>query len=481
MTYPPTAEQQEVIDDFLLGHDLKIQAGAGAGKTSTLKFTAAAAGSSRGLYIAYNRPIKEEAARSFPRTVRCVTSHGLAYATIGIRYRHRINSSRLPARTVAQILGVARPLAVSETLAPLAPWQVVIHATAAAKRFCHSADRAIGAKHIPRIKGYDAEENERLAEAVAPLAQMVWEDWTDPEGRLKYDQDAYLKQYLLCSPKVEEDYVMLDEAQDANPALTGFMLDQHHVQRIAVGDSCQQLYAWRGAEDALGVLPGSELTLSQSFRFGNAIAEEANVWLGVLDAPLRLTGYDRIDSRLGQLHRPDAILCRTNAGCMGAAMALMATGTKVAVVGGGKAMKDMAYAAVDLKAGRATSHPELMAFSTWDQVVDYAENDPDGADLKPLVDLIEEHGPTRLIQAAGALSDERNAQVTVSTAHKSKGREWATVKIGSDFHAPKRNPETGELRITRALAMLAYVAVTRAREVLDCEALSWVDNLDGTV
>ena len=55
------------------------------------------------------------------------------------------------------------------------------------------------------------------------------------------------------------------------------------------------------------------LCLSQSFRFGPAIAAEANKWLQLLDAPLRLRGFDRIPSTVGPIACPDAVLCRTNA------------------------------------------------------------------------------------------------------------------------------------------------------------------------
>ena len=105
--------------------------------------------------------------------------------------------------------------------------------------------------------------------------------------------------------------------------------------------------------------------------------------------------------------------------------------------------------------------------------------DDDGADLKPMVDLIDQHGPDGVIRAVKALADEKNAQVTVSTAHKSKGREWGTVKIGDDFYPPRPDLETKKLLVPKPLAMLAYVAVTRAREVLDCGSLAWVSEVDG--
>ena len=62
----------------------------------------------------------------------------------------------------------------------------------------------------------------------------------------------------------------------------------------------------------------------------------------------------------------------------------------------------------------------------------------------------------------------------ISTAHKSKGREWNTVRIGAGFHAPAFD-ETGLQRPLRLdEARLIYVAVTRARRILDQSSLSWI-------
>jgi hypothetical protein len=482
----PTAEQQAAIDAFATGDDIVLQAGAGSGKTSTLRMLANAQPGKRGLYVAYNRAIKEDAARSFPSSVKCMTSHGLAFGTVGRRYTHRLGGSRQPANQVADILGITSPLHLGKDLAPLTRWQVARLALDAVKKFCFAADPELATRHVPRPAGYSWDQHKVLAQHVLPHAQTAWRDIVAIEGRLRFEHDHYLKIWALSEPRLNYDYLLFDEAQDANALVTGLILDQPHAQRIAVGDSSQAIYGWRGATDALATFPGKQLTLSQSFRFGPAVAEQANLWLDLLDAPLRLTGFEKISSRVEALHRPDAILTRTNAGAMAAAMRHMNNGLRVAIVGGGDAVRKMAYASIDLKAGRTTDHPELMAFTSWQQVQDYVQYEAEGSDLRPLVKLIDEHGPDAVIRAANGLVDERRAEITVSTAHKAKGREWATVQIGDDFHKPKPTETvlpSGEVRektlVRRDEAMLAYVAVTRAREVLDNAGLAWAVDIDG--
>ncbi|SOY74059.1 hypothetical protein CBM2633_P90037 [Cupriavidus taiwanensis] len=76
----PTAEQECVVEAVRAGGAVKVKAYAGAGKTSTLRMAAEARGRARGLYLAFNREIANEAARKFPQNTRCRTVHSLAYS-----------------------------------------------------------------------------------------------------------------------------------------------------------------------------------------------------------------------------------------------------------------------------------------------------------------------------------------------------------------------------------------------------------------
>ncbi|RZF02892.1 UvrD-helicase domain-containing protein [Streptomyces albidoflavus] len=479
--FKPTPEQQTAIDTFRQGTDMVIQAGAGAGKTSTLKKLAQAMPSKRGLYLAYNSSIKKEAARSFPRSVRCMTSHGIAFQAVGLKYRHRLNSARQSGTHAARLLNITRPLSTGKDRPQLAPAQIASYARETVKRFCYTDATELTTNHVPRRKGYSYDEHQALAAKILPFARRVWDDARDPNGVLRYEHDYYLKEWLLTAPRLTDyDYLLFDEAQDANAAVTRLVLQQTHAKRIAVGDSCQAIYGWRGATDALNVFPGRQLTLSKSFRFGPAVAGEANLWLDLLDAPLRIEGYDQVPSRITPNLTPDAILTRSNAGAMHEAMKQMEAGRKVALVGGGSSMIKLAEASIQLMNGEPCFHPELIAFESWEQLKDYAEQEEDGSDLIPLISLIEEHGAEGVIKAAQALTDPSSADVVVSTAHKSKGLEWDNVRIGADFaERIPREDEKGRRLIKRAEAMLIYVAVTRARLRLDAENVQWVHLLNG--
>ncbi|WP_094791824.1 3'-5' exonuclease [Streptomyces kasugaensis] len=88
--------------------------------------------------------------------------------------------------------------------------------------------------------------------------------------------------------------------------------------------------------------------------------------------------------------------------------------------------------------------------------------------------------PAALLQAVDRLVPETAAQVTVSTAHKAKGREWARVRIAPDLTPPGDADEVDARGlpvpkpVDEAEARLAYVAVTRARHHLDPIGSAWI-------
>ncbi|MGW7406823.1 UvrD-helicase domain-containing protein [Streptomyces sp. NPDC054833] len=480
--HTPTDEQAHAIRAFRDGHHLVLQAGAGTGKTSTLGLLAASTGR-RGRYLAFNKDIARDAAARFPRSVLCRTAHATAYAALGHRFVRRLNSPRQPAWRIGQALGISSPVRIGD--------REVSHKTLShtvlrtVTRFCQSADRALAAHHVPALRGLGtSDERAQLADAVMSFAGKAWTDLQNPEeGVVRFEHDHYLKMWALTEPKIEADFLFLDEAQDTNPVLERvFAAQRGHAQLVMVGDSAQAIYGWRGARDVMTGFDATHLTLTRSFRFGPLLAEQANRWLAFTDAPIRLTGTDTIPTKVGLVTCPDAVLCRTNIGAVTEVMRQLEAGRRVALARGGQTLIALALAARDLQDGRRTSHPELVLFTSWGELQDYAEHDPAGRDLQPFVELVDTHGPEAIIAAVDALTDEDNADVTVSTAHKAKGREWPKVRIADDFPPPPDTDQQDDCGrpipepVSDTDARLAYVAVTRARRQLDLGGLAWIED-----
>lgn len=468
-----TYEQTKIVEAFGEDVDIRVQAGAGSGKSSTMIELAKTKPEDSGLFIAYNRAIRDDMAARAPFNLEVNTGHQLAFSTVGRKFKHRLNGSRLPVRQTARLLG-AKAFQIGDH-PPLGEYAISRMILDMVKRFTYSADEEIRPDHVEEVKGYSPPEMQELAAILVPLARRAWADISNVDGKLRFEHDHYFKLWSLSKPKLWGDFLLLDESQDTNAAMIAVIQAQDHMQRVSVGDSAQSIYGWRGAVDAHQHLPGIEMHLTQSFRFGPAIAEEANDWLDALKAPIRLRGLESIDSEV-RGHNPDAgaVLCRSNMGCMAEALEMMDDGHKVAIVGGAKQLQDLANACIELQESGKTEHPELLAFDGWEEVREYSE-DKEGSDLKPLVAMVDRYTPKYLLARTRQFVEESAADRVVSTAHKAKGREWDHVRLGGDFH---QEPEIEDgiqqpIFISREEAMLCYVTVTRARHSLDAESLMW--------
>jgi hypothetical protein len=472
----PTIEQQAILDATATGATVAISAAAGSGKTSTLRMIAGQRPEKRMLYLAFNKAIQVEAEGSFPTNVVCKTAHSLAYREFGAPMRSRLNGPRRTAKQNAQALGITTAFGLdAETI--FEPAALATMALRTVAKFCRSADRQITASHFAPPEGLDPARAAGVSTHVVALAVKAWADLTaGPAGRLKLTHDVYLKQWQLSTPKLTGfDVILYDECQDADPCIADVVVHQDHAQLVAVGDAAQAIYGWRGAGDFLSRVDASQrMRLTQSWRFGPAVADEANVWLGVIGTDMRVVGSPHRRSRVGPLDRPDTILCRSNAGTIDALLAAADSGTKAHLVGDGTEVLALARAAERMMDGKPAGHPELVAFKDWCAVQDYAESDPSGSDLAVAVRVIERHGPAGVVRAIDSAVPAAHAELVVSTAHKAKGLEWPSIRVGTDFRQPLDKRTNQPLPIPREEAMLAYVSVTRAMDVLDTGGLAWV-------
>lgn len=469
-TFKPTEEQQRAVSLAKTGGSLAIQALAGAGKTSTLRLIAESElDRKRFAYLAFNRKIVEDGKRSFGPNVRCSTAHSMAMGQIGYSWcLDRIGATgRMPNKVMAERLGLDFPLPLGsgEATIELDPAVVagIVHRTVSA--FCQSDAEVIGRRHVPFQRGIDEpgkgyDNNRAVIAAVVPLAQRMWDDLSN-RGRMtrfRFTHSHYLKMWQLSGPVIKADTILFDEAQDANPVMMAIVEAQDHAQRIWVGDSNQTIYGWNGAVNAMELADvDAECSLTESFRFGPEIAEQANIVLERL-GDARVTGSGPAGS-VGWLERPDVFLGRTNVEVVSRALHELEQGRKVCIQGGTREIVEFAEAAADLMGGERTDHQELACFKSWDEVLAYVDTE-DGADLRLLCSMITEFGVPRILQGLRSTVDDPGmADVTLSTAHKSKGAEWDGVTLLGDF-------PIGE-DVTPPELRLMYVAATRAMKHLD--------------
>lgn len=478
---------------------LVIGAGAGTGKTYTLKqLEMVLRGNIQ--YTAFNTALVAESRVKFVKA-KCNTTHSLAFGEVGKLYSHRLNSNRVKSWQIAQMIGLGdytiqgEPYPVDSyewceavlaagyddelNLPPddfkpcpvrtlKAQW-LAGRLVDAVKRFCQSADREISGKHIWDLSGLDTQGSHKNTDAVRaylePFLKKMWADLADINGTLPFTHDCYVKIWQLGEgdkrPIIAADVILLDEGQDTAPVMLDIIAQQKHALVIIVGDDNQAIYEWRGAVNALAYFKGApRLLLSQSFRFGQSVADVANSILATLEEPtdLVMEGFSEIPTRVCEVAQPKCFLYRTNAGAIGRLMKEFEAGRKGHLIGGTKEVINFCKAALDLQTKRSTNHPELGCFANWAEVQEYVK-EPEGKDLKVMVKMIDTFGAQKIINALQNMPKEEDADVIMGTAHRSKGREWPSVQLGEDF--PTKN------RMSDAERRLLYVAATRAQEELD--------------
>ena len=483
---------------------MAVVARAGSGKTHTLRAVADAAGKRRSLLLAFNRSVAQDARARLPTGARASTVHGLAFQAVVAR-DGRMREKLLRAG--------ATPPSIWQEAAGLDPGDPAGAAHLAAiqailRRFLRDDAPWPEAGHVPPdlaealASELGADRWQERRAWLLRRTERLWQRIADPHDPLPLPHDGYLKLFAQRAEPVAADLLLIDEAQDLAPVTLGWLRRQA-AQVVLVGDPAQRIYGWRGAVDAMAASGHPEVALTRSFRFGSAIAAVAHAVLRVLAPGADLVGVgaegrvefgDDLDREIADevaapTQRtggaapplPRAVLCRGNGGVLEAVVAHAELG--VAVVGGIDGTIEELEAAHALWRRRndrtdPPAVPNVHGCASWRQLERAAEWH--GGTIRTVRTVVERYGeelPDRLARARRALrSRPADAAITVSTIHRSKGREWDHVELWHDLAripdspsglARAPNPERA-----RAEANLLYVAVTRARRSLWLARLS---------
>lgn len=260
---------------------------------------------------------------------------------------------------------------------------------------------------------------------------------------------------------------MLDEAQDANPAILD-ILSHQTVQKIYVGDQNQQIYGFRGTVNAMNSIVGDMYPLTQSFRFGDAIANEANKILLQLRSDNLLKGYPGIPSKIDSVDmtQPYTFIARTNAELINTIISKPLANKKIHFVGDIDRIISLFEGAYYLWKGETTKIIDytIKRFTDWDTFTEEATLSKDH-EYSIIIDFVYNHRDripkvlSNIRRVCAYTEDE--ADVIVTTAHRAKGRQWHQVYIHDDFL----------IDYTVEEKHIYYVALTRASHIM-CNTMS---------
>ncbi len=462
LSFTPTDEQIVCVETAGLMEDMRMEAYAGATKTSTLKLIAQSLSPKKGLYLAFNKSVVLSA--NFPSNVTKKTVNSVAYAKFGRPFHQRLKI-RITGRLVAETLGLSDFSGNGRLIMSASDLGAYLLSTI--DRFCRDMEPTLKMEHMPVP---DLASMEISAESIRMFlwnsyqnqAHALWQKMSAPTGSFPSRHGVYMKLWALSMPVITGyEFILFDEAQDADPLMLAVM-DYQKIPVFYVGDRYQQIYQWRGAINAMDKIQTKHVArLSQSFRFGPELASMADMLLCAMGADVPLRGNDAVATELVELDRPTAILCRTNANVSKWVMEAAKSGdTNFAATGTDEAIEFFTSVAA-LKRGKP-GKGKYKLFKSWDEICAYSKT-ADGADLGSYIRLEREYGSSFVAETLKKVSKNEvaTARRVISTAHRVKGMEFDEVLMDDDFRSPL------DARYQPEDARLFYVAMTRAKYALD--------------
>ncbi len=267
----------------------------------------------------------------------------------------------------------------------------------------------------------------------------------DIKSPVPLGHDGYFKLWTLEEKQLNYDCVYLDEAQDSNAPLLD-ILQRQRCQIVYVGDPYQSIYTFRGAINAMTEVQTShEAALTTCFRFGQTIADAAFKVIRTIGADKPLQGHPQKTSRLAAVAEPDCIITRTNFAVFSELARREDTVRECCI--GKKQREELLESLKDvkqLKQGRRGAYTEaLRGYNSWEDVQEHVKNGGD-SQLTSFFNLVERFSEDRLkylVERTARTS--KDARLSLTTAHRSKGQQWDRVLISDDFsekvEAPSRN------------------------------------------
>lgn len=305
--------------------------------------------------------------------------------------------------------------------------------------------------------------------------------------------DFYIKKFQLSRPKLNYDYILFDEGQDASAAMLDIFLKQN-ATKVIVGDTHQQIYSWRYAINALEKVDFKTFNLSASFRFGQDIADLAMRTLQFKKQAkdqdlIAITGKETNSVPTATGIKTKATIARTNLGLLIKAIEYVKEKTNVKQIYFEGNINSYTYAddgaslydVLHLSNGKhhLIKDQLIRSMKNMIELEEYIDKTED-AQLGMMLEIVKEYGneiPSiiKSIKDKHVKNDEKeNAEMIFSTVHRCKGMEYDTIQLANDFISQKKleklksNTQMGESSISKLNEEinLLYVAITRTKNSL---------------
>jgi len=487
----PTPEQAAIIAAATQPQSLMVNALAGTGKTTTLTMLAKALPPEPALALAFNKKIKEELEKRFPKNFTVMTMNGLGHRAWSFTINKKkmlIDTNKIGRLTSAalQAFPDSRPQWGSiKTMVAMAMQRGLVPS-----HFQHAKSLLPDAPAT--WEQIDYELDSQLSANERKLARHILIESIEEglKGCISFDDQIYLP-IVFSGAFPRFPLVLVDEAQDLSPLNHEMLRKCAAGKLIVVGDPRQAIYAFRGADHNsmtnLKALKKEwiELPLNTTFRCPQAIVERQHAHapqyraaesnpegsINIFPAGEEWT-WQKVEAlSTGEI----AILCRNNAPLLSMAFKLLRQGVGVNMMGRdiGRGLSSLCrkLSPDDKLAIEPFSHKLAEWFETERTK---AEVNEDASKIDSVTDKFEcimavithrEPKTVRvLMNELENLFAKDSGIVTLATGHKAKGLEWDTVLHLDPWRIPSKwAKKDDEIRQENNLK---YVLETRTKHTL---------------
>ncbi len=475
-----TDEQLHIINS---SGNIKVNAVAGSGKTTTiLEYIKTHSKSSKILYLAYNKSVKEEAKAKLIKqgitNVDVHTAHSLAY------HSQNIYNTTLKSYSPYEL---PKLLNIESNKNKVIDKYLIAHYTLKLIDYFYNSN-------VEKIEDLDLIkiifENESLNfvneyyDYIYYLADLFYQLMKD--GGIQITHDFYLKQYQLHKPKLNYDFICFDEGQDASPVIWDIVNNQK-ATKIITGDVNQQIYSWRYAVNMLQNIDFQQFYLTQSFRFNQDIADLAVRiinWKKYINNDYKISVIGSGNSKSTKVK---ALIARTNLEMIDNALEFArksSKDTRIFFEGGNSnaffleensLLNDIQNLYADKRYLIKSNF--IRNFGTFGELANYNKKASD-TNLSNFTDLVKKYGKhlNKILaflkkKSIPDISHKNNASMIFTTLHKAKGMEYDSVELANDFIKESdvkdihKRKNVNFAKINEEINIL-YVAVTRTKNRL---------------
>ncbi len=489
------SKYQQAVIDWVTAHvqpmreqaALIVEAVAGSGKTFTIVQAAQLIPTHhKSVFLAFNKSIAVELGSKLPEHVESKTLNALGWGLCRYRLGKHITVERNKTRDLIDKLLPEEARGVQVELMSIigkAKAHGLIPLGMRTPRGTYEATD----KHWDKLADkYDIDPS--VADVDVEIGMATFINWCnillkaglEEQDVFDFDDQLYMP-VALDLPAWGYDWIIIDEAQDVSHVqrtlLRKFL--KNNGRLIAVGDSHQAIYGFRGADsnslNNIGrVFKAETLPLSISYRCPRKVVEIAKRFVPEIEASdtaedgaiLRPT-----DWAIESFSDDDLVVCRTTAPLIELAYKCITEGKKVHVMGR-EIGKGLVNVVKKVSGKRITTIEDMLPkLDKWAtaQKKKAAKSEGKMAAIQDKVDCITVLSAGRdtvaeLIKSIEDIFSDSHGGTTLATVHKAKGLEAPRVFILNPDGMPSRWA-TQDWQLEQE-HNLQYVAVTRALETL---------------